>query len=188
MNLIDKAANSQKTMINTESTRGSRDSISAKAQLQAANKKSVLLLRPGFLIRRLHQLHCSLFIEETRGFNITPVQYSLLTTLAELGELDQNSLALEIGLERTSVAEVVLRLQTRGLLERRKSSEDARVKLVKLTRKGKHLVTKIAPAAQRAHDRTIDQLPKVEREQFLLQLIRLVEANNEVGSVPFRFP
>jgi DNA-binding MarR family transcriptional regulator len=62
------------------------------------------------------------------------------------------------------------------------------VKLVKLTRKGKNLVARIAPAAQRAHDRTIDQLPPAEREQFLLQLIRLVEANNHVGSVPFRLP
>jgi DNA-binding MarR family transcriptional regulator len=173
------------TMNDIESNSGA---IATKAKLQAAKRKSVLLVRPGFLIRRLHQLHCALFIEETREFNITPVQYSLLTTLSEFGELDQNGLALEIGLERTSVAEVVLRLQTRGFLERRKSPEDARVKLLKLTRKGKNLVTKIAPAAQRAHDRTIDHLPKAERDQFLLQLIRLVEANNDVGSVPFRLP
>jgi DNA-binding MarR family transcriptional regulator len=147
-----------------------------------------LLGRPGFLIRRLHQLHCALFLEETRGFEITPVQYSLMTTLAARGELDQNSLALEIGLERTSVAEVVPRLQRRGLLERRRSADDGRVKLVKLTREGKMLVRKMSHAVQRAHDRTIDQLKKSERELFLLQLIELVEANNEIGSVPFRLP
>jgi DNA-binding MarR family transcriptional regulator len=147
-----------------------------------------LLGRPGFLIRRLHQLHCSLFLEETRGFDITPVQYSLMTTLAARGELDQNSLALQIGLERTSVAEVVPRLQRRGFVERRRSADDGRVKLVRLTRRGKTLVRKMAHAVQRAHDRTIDRLEKSERELFLLQLIRLVEANNEVGSVPFRLP
>ncbi|MDB5990327.1 MAG: marR [Herbaspirillum sp.] len=161
---------------------------SVKAQLLAAKQKSPLLARPGFLIRRLHQLHCSLFLEETRDFNITPVQYSLMTALAERGELDQNSLALEIGLERTSVAEVVPRLQDRGLLDRRQSTEDGRVKLVKLTRKGKSLMTKMASAVQRAHDRTIEHLPAAEREPFLLQLIKLVEASNDIGSVPFRLP
>jgi DNA-binding MarR family transcriptional regulator len=162
--------------------------ISVKAQLQAAQERSVLFSRPGFLIRRLHQLHSALFLEETREFNVTPVQYSLMTTLAELGEMTQNALTLEIGLERTSVAEVILRLQTRELLERKQSPEDARVKLINLTRKGKSLVAKMRPAVQRAHDRTICQLPKDEQEQFLLQMIRLVEANNDIMGVPFRLP
>jgi MarR family transcriptional regulator, lower aerobic nicotinate degradation pathway regulator len=159
-----------------------------RARLRAARRRSPLLARPGFLIRRLHQLHCSLFLEETRGFDITPVQYSLMTTLAARGELEQNSLALEIGLERTSVAEVVPRLQGRGLLQRRRSADDGRVKLVRLTRKGNALLRKMALPVKRAHDRTIDQLGKSERDVFLLQLIELVEANNEIGSVPFRLP
>jgi DNA-binding MarR family transcriptional regulator len=159
-----------------------------RARLRAARRRSPLLARPGFLIRRLHQLHCSLFLEETRGFDITPVQYSLMTTLAARGELEQNSLALEIGLERTSVAEVVPRLQGRGLLQRRRSADDGRVKLVRLTRKGNALLRKMALPVKRAHDRTIDQLGKSERDVFLLQLIELVEANNEIGNVPFRLP
>jgi MarR family transcriptional regulator, lower aerobic nicotinate degradation pathway regulator len=159
-----------------------------RAQLRAARQRSPLLGRPGFLIRRLHQLHCSLFVEETRGFDITPVQYSLMTTLAARGELEQNSLALEIGLERTSVAEVVPRLQRRGLLQRRRSTLDGRVKLVRLTRKGRALLRRMARPVQRAHDRTIDQLARSERAAFLLQLIKLVEANNEIGSVPLRLP
>jgi len=161
---------------------------SVRTRLLAARRRSPLLGRPGFLIRRLHQLHCSLFLEETRGFDITPVQYSLMTTLAARGELDQNSLALEIGLERTSVAEVVPRLQGRGLLQRRRSADDGRVRLVRLTRKGKTLARRMARAVQRAHDRTIGRLEKSEKELFLLQLIKLVEANNEIGSVPFRLP
>jgi MarR family transcriptional regulator, lower aerobic nicotinate degradation pathway regulator len=161
---------------------------SIRSRLLAARQRSPLLGRPGFLIRRLHQLHCSLFLEETRDFVITPVQYSLMTALAARGELDQNTLALEIGLERTSVAEVVPRLQRRGLLMRRRSGKDRRVKLVRLTRKGGALLHKMAAAVQRAHDRTIDRLENSKRDAFLLHLIELVEANNEVGSVPFRLP
>jgi MarR family transcriptional regulator, lower aerobic nicotinate degradation pathway regulator len=159
-----------------------------QTRLRAARLRSPLLGRPGFLIRRLHQLHCSLFIEETRHFDITPVQYSLMTALDVRGELEQNNLALEIGLERTSVAEVVPRLQARGLIERRRSADDGRVKLIKLTRKGKTLVRKMATAVERAHDRTIDKLEETDRDWFLLQLITLVEANNEVASVPLHLP
>ncbi len=162
----------------------SRKSI--QAQLRAARSRSPLFGRPGFLIRRLHQLHCSLFLEETRGHDITPVQYSLMTALEARGELEQNSLALEIGLERSSVAEVVPRLQRRGLLQRRRSPQDGRVKLIRLTGRGRALLRKMASSVRRAHDRTVARLAKPERDLFLLQMIELVEANNDIGNVPLR--
>jgi DNA-binding MarR family transcriptional regulator len=161
-------------------------SKSLKAELRSAEAKSKLFGRPGFLIRRLHQIHTWLFLEETGGFNITAVQYSLLTALGEHGEMDQNTVALEIGLERSSVAEVLPRLEDRGLIEREQSPLDKRVKLVKLSRKGRALVKRMEAAVQRAHDRTIDALPEEERDLFMLQLIRLVEANNEQSVVPLR--
>jgi DNA-binding MarR family transcriptional regulator len=157
-----------------------------RRQLRAARRRSPLLGRPGFLIRRLHQLHYALFLEETRGYDITPVQYSLMTALAARGELEQNNLAMEIGLERSSVAEVVPRMQRRGLVARRRSLDDGRVKLIRLTRKGAALKRRMASAVERAHERTIAQLDVQDREWFLLQLIRLVEANQEIGSVPLR--
>ena len=157
-----------------------------RAQLQAAQERSLLFTRPGFLIRRLHQIHSSLFAEETRAFDVTPVQYSLLTALADHGEMDQNTLAMEIGLERTTVAEVLPRLEARELIARRQSAEDRRVRLVKLSRKGASLVKRMAEPGQRAHDRTIEDLPEPERERFLLQLIQLVEANNALDMAPLR--
>jgi len=158
------------------------------AHIAAATRRSALWGRPGFLIRRLHQIHTSLFIEETRAFDITPVQYSLMTALAEQGMVDQMTLALEIGLERTSVAEVIPRLEAKGLLRRTKSTDDRRAKLVRLTPKGRALVTRMQAAVKRAHDRTLADLPKAQRDVFLLYLIKLVERSNGRGSVPLRLP
>jgi len=157
-----------------------------KHQLDAAIRRSPLLARPGFLIRRLHQIHCGLFLDETQGHDVTPVQYSLLTTLSMLGETDQITLAHEIGLERTSVAEVIARLEARGLVLRKQSNQDRRVKLVRLSRKGVYLLKKLEDKVQRAHERTIEMIPEDQRELFVLQLIRLVEANNDVGSALFK--
>ena len=157
-----------------------------RAQLQTFHSRSALFARPGFLIRRLHQIHTWLFTEETQQFNITPVQFSLLTALAEHGEMDQNTVALEIGLERTSVAEVLPRLEARGLVERRQSEQDKRVRLVKISRKGRALLKRMEAAVQRAHDRTIEHLSEGERELFMLQLVRLVEVHNDDSVVPLR--
>ncbi len=145
-------------------------------ELDAFKARSMLLTRPGFLIRRLHQLHSALFMEETERFNITPVQYSLLSALDEYGELDQNSLSHHIGLERTSVAEVLPRLEQRELIVRHQSDRDKRVKYVKLTTKGRTLVRKMRPGAQRAHDRTVESLSEEERMLFILLMARIVEA------------
>ena len=87
--------------------------------------------RPGYLLRRLHQIHYALFFEECAGFDITPVQYGLLTTLSVNPDLDQNSLARELGIDRTNVADVLNRLARRGLLERRRSPDDGRMVLAR---------------------------------------------------------
>jgi MarR family transcriptional regulator, lower aerobic nicotinate degradation pathway regulator len=52
--------------------------------------------RPGFLIRRLHQIHVALFQEKCAAFDVTPLQYSLLTALAQCGTADQTTLAAEV--------------------------------------------------------------------------------------------
>jgi|TARA_R110002020_G_scaffold437327_3_gene647548 DNA-binding MarR family transcriptional regulator len=163
-----------------------REEEQVKARIDSALQRSPLLGRPGFLIRRLHQIHCGLFLDETQGHDVTPVQYSLLTTLSMLGETDQITLANEIGLERTSVAEVIARLEKKGLLLRKQSTADRRVKLVKLSRKGQYLLKKLEAKVQKAHERTVEALPEDERALFILQLIRLVEANNDIGSAPFK--
>src|SRR5712672_2457212 len=56
--------------------------------------------RPGFLIRRLHQIHVALFQEACGHFEVTPLQYSLLSALAARKTADQTTLAADIALDR----------------------------------------------------------------------------------------
>lgn len=152
----------------------------------SSDAHSTLYTRPGFLIRRLHQIHCALFLEETKDFNVTPVQYSMLSVLQEHGEMDQLTLALRVGLERTSVAEVIPRLEERGFLERRVNEDDKRMKLVKISRKGKNLLKKMHVSAERAHQRTIEALDAKDQEAFMQHLVKLVEENNDYGKAPLK--
>jgi DNA-binding MarR family transcriptional regulator len=142
--------------------------------------------RPGFLIRRLHQIHLALFAEECAPFGITPVQYSIMTIAAAAPGLDQARLAQEAGIDRATLANVAARLEKKLLIRRGPSSSDKRVKLVSLSPRGTALLEKMRAPAQRAHDRTIAALPPLDRQHFLSLLIALVNAQNDYGRAPLK--
>jgi DNA-binding MarR family transcriptional regulator len=142
--------------------------------------------RPGYLLRRLHQIHYALFFEECAGYHITPVQYGLLTTLSVNPNLDQNSLARELGIDRTNVADVLNRLARRGLVERRRSAKDARMVLARLTRAGDRLTRKMYRPMQRAQKRLLSPLLPQERTALMITLIRLINGNNHLGRTIFQ--
>jgi DNA-binding MarR family transcriptional regulator len=146
----------------------------------------VLARRPGFLIRRLHQIHLALFAEECSAFGVTPVQYSILTVAAAQPGLDQAALASEVGVDRTTMADVLARLERRGMVRRSKADRDARLKLVHVTVAGRRLLARMDRHAQLAHERTIAPLSLEEREAFIDALVKLVEAGNELGRAPLR--
>jgi len=145
-----------------------------------------LASRPGFLIRRLHQIHLSLFAEECAAFNVTPVQYSILTAVAAQPGLEQAALAQEVGIDRATLANVVARLAGRGLVRRKQGKEDRRLKHVLPTAACRKLLARMEAPARRAHERTIDALKPKERAGFLSALAHLVSAGNEHGRAPMR--
>lgn len=156
------------------------------ASRSVADPWLALASRAGFLIRRLHQIHLALFAEECAAFGVTPVQFSLLSVLAVQPELDQAALAFAVGVDRATTANVVARLEKRGLLRRRPGLADKRVKLVELTAASRRLLTRIDPHAKRAHARTLQALPPRERAHFVVLLRRLVDAGNAHGRAPMR--
>ncbi|HTR87218.1 MAG TPA: MarR family transcriptional regulator [Reyranella sp.] len=145
-----------------------------------------LASRPGFLIRRLHQIHLSLFAEECAAFNVTPVQYSILTAVAAQPGLEQAALAQEVGIDRATLANVVARLAGRGLVRRKQGKEDRRLKHVMPTASCRQLLTRMEGPARRAHERTVEALKPRERTSFLAALAHLVSAGNEHGRAPMR--
>ncbi len=156
-------------------------SAAAPVGRKARSPEMPLWARPGYLLRRLHQIHYALFFEECAGFDITPVQYGLLTTLSLNPDLDQNSLGRELGIDRTNVADVLSRLSRRGLLERHRSKEDKRMVLARLTPEGRRITEDMYQAMQRAQNRLLQPLPADDRKVFINILLRLIDGNNHLG-------
>jgi DNA-binding MarR family transcriptional regulator len=140
--------------------------------------------RPGFLIRRLHQIHVALFMEECAEANITPVQYSILSALDHMGTAEQIVLSRAVGLDTTNVADVLARLERQKLVKRRVSQQDKRMKVVTLTDAGRALLKRIDASAARAHERTLAPLKPKERARFMRDLSKLVAFNNDISRTP----
>lgn len=133
--------------------------------------------RPGFLIRRLHQIHVAVFQEACGKFDITPLQYSLLTALAVRKTADQTTLAADIALDRTTTTGALKRLAARHLVQRAVDRKDRRARLCKLTAAGAALLARIETSARAAHRATLDALSEREQALFIDMAQRIV-ANN----------
>lgn len=153
------------------------------------NKKSAagrieLEALPGYHIRRLHQIAVAVFLQETEAQGVTPVQFAALQSIANAPGIDQRSLAARIGLDTSTVAGVIDRLEARALVQRNASPDDRRVRLLTLTDPGRALLRAVAPGMQSAQARILAPLPRAERAEFMRMLRVLVEANNEHSRAP----
>lgn len=159
--------------------KGAQELAVAPPELDPA--KQALWSRPGFLVRRLHQIHGALFHEECKSRNITPVQYGVLTALSHSPWLDQTAIGSELGLDRTTTADVVKRLEERGLVVRRINPQDKRARQAEITREGLDVMAELRQGMARAQQRLLEPLPPDDREVFMRLLATLVEANNQYG-------
>jgi hypothetical protein len=87
---------------------------------------AALYARPGFKLRRAHQIALSVFLEECRAQEVTTTQYGILVALHERPGLDQIGLAQALGLDRSTTGLVVGLLEARALLTRVQPPEDRR--------------------------------------------------------------
>ena len=141
-----------------------------------------MLAFAGHQIRRSHQIAVALFAEEVGPFEITPVQYAALTAIAEAPECDATRLAAVVALDRSTVGNVLERLEGRGLIEREHRKHDRRTKRLRLTAAGRALLQEIAPSIARSQERFIEVLSPDEQRQLhrlLDKLIRIHEAGEE---------
>jgi len=142
--------------------------------------------RPGFLIRRLHQIHYAMFLEECKEGGITPVQYGILTVLAHEPWLDQTEIAYEVGLDRTTAADVIRRLEEKGLVERRVNRLDRRARQAAVTQKGLDMMDELQDSMARSQRRLLQPLRQRDQKIFMSLLLELVEANNQYGRAPLK--
>jgi DNA-binding MarR family transcriptional regulator len=142
--------------------------------------RQVMWARPGFLVRRLHQIGDALFFNECKTKNITPVQFGILTALSMNPWLDQKAIGRELALDRTNTAQVLKRLEEKGLIERRVNPDDRRSRLSVITKQGLKMMNSLYEGMQSSQERLIAPLSEADRALFMKLVSEVVEAHENV--------
>jgi len=142
---------------------------------------------PGHLLRRAQQISVSIFYDEM-GSELTPVQYAILSRLAEHPGIDQVSLAGLAAIDTSTGATVCARLEEKGLLERRVIPHNRRQRALTITTAGQGVLDALVPGAQRLRRRLLDPLSAEEQRVFMTLLAKLVNENNEQSRAPLAVP
>jgi DNA-binding MarR family transcriptional regulator len=142
--------------------------------------------KPGYLFRRMQQIAVALFVEECRAYALTPVQFAAMVAIHTHPGIDATRLSAVIAFDRSTLGNVIERLESKGYVERKPSPEDKRVKLLYPTKSGAALLRDIMPAVDRAQARMLQPLKPADRKTLMALLTQLVDLNNEASRVPLR--
>jgi MarR family transcriptional regulator, lower aerobic nicotinate degradation pathway regulator len=141
---------------------------------------------PGHMIRRAHQVSSALFAEECGEFDLTSVQYAALVAIGENPDVDATRLSALIAFDRSTIGDVVARLEGKGWVVRHPSPNDRRVKLLRLSPEGMEVLRRVEPAVLRVQERLLAPLDPGDRATMVRLLAQLAEVHNDVLPVPMR--
>ncbi|MFC6281569.1 MULTISPECIES: MarR family winged helix-turn-helix transcriptional regulator [Polaromonas] len=142
-----------------------------------------LFEQPGHLIRRANQIAVSMFFE-TMNVDVTPIQYSILRMLQESPGIDQVTLAGLVALDKSTAADIAVRLESRGWIHREVIAR--RQRRLSLTAEGEAALNAMVPAVHTLRDRILASLEPAEKKEFMRLLKKFVHLNNEQSRAPLQ--
>ena len=136
-----------------------------------------------FALARSHRAKAAAMLADIGLF---PGQEILLMQLAEQDGKPQKSLCESIGLDHSTVAKSVARLERDGLIERRKCPEDGRVSQVHLTAKGREMMQAISRVWADLERLTVKDLTAEEQKALTSMAKKIVAstATDEPREIP----
>ena len=129
--------------------------------------------RPGFLLRKAHQVAVAIFSEEIGELPLTPAQHNVLSAVMANPGCHPSEVARIVGYDRATAGAVLAGLEARELVERAPSERDRRLKTLTLTRNGQRLLAQSNAAMDRINQRIMEPLAEHERPLFMVLLARI---------------
>lgn len=144
------------------------------------------IAHPGYLVRRLHQICVSVFLDTAKDYNLTHIQFATLVAVLHFPGIDQRRLGKLIALDRQSTSNVITRLAQRRLIVRKR--KDKRTNSLHLTGSAEKLLEAMRPRIKTIDDTILTPLTAKERQTFMELLTKLVSHNNELSRAPYEAP
>lgn len=142
--------------------------------LQSSSSPSFALnASPSHLLHRAQQAAADLHAAALGPNGLTQRQLAVLAVLAEQDGVSQSELVVRTGIDRSTLAEMVARMETKGLTQRTKSMTDSRANSVTLTPIGRAMYEEAKPKLAEVDAAVLARLPANKRSGFVELLTRL---------------
>lgn len=138
-----------------------------------------ILPHTGSLIRRAQQRHAAEWMRLVSA-KITSVQFAALAILADTPGASQRELGDALEIDRSTIADLVARLERHGLVTRAQDEADRRRKVLRLTPAGLRELKRLRPRADAVEQAMTEALSKVEVAELRRLLRGLLGAYTQV--------
>lgn len=137
---------------------------------------------PSHLLHRALQVALDLYADEFGPGGLTQRQFAVLSAVATQEGLTQTDLVRITGIDRSTLADMAARMIAKGLLERQRSTSDARANAVSLTDAGRAALEDAQPKMAAVDARLLKLLSGGKRDALTGLLRDLVKAGDEAAA------
>jgi DNA-binding MarR family transcriptional regulator len=137
---------------------------------------------PSHLLHRAEQLASDRFTQLVGGDNVTLRQFAVLAAIAESPGLSQSALVRATGVDRSTMADMMNRMEKRGWVTRAASALDARAHSVRLAAAGVTILAAATHHARAADAAILDALPRTKRRTFHNILTKQARISDEAAA------
>jgi DNA-binding MarR family transcriptional regulator len=124
------------------------------------------------LLHRVEQVAADRFAERV-GDSVSLRQFTVLAAIAASPGLSQSELGRIAGIDRSTLADMIARMEKRGWIDRTTSLLDARAQSVHLAPAGSETLNAVTAHARAADDAILDLLPRTKRKSLINILAKL---------------
>jgi DNA-binding MarR family transcriptional regulator len=163
------------TITKGESPHSSTLNIQPNSVLDFASRSATHLLH------RAGQHAEELFARASGELGVTARQFIVLAAIDGLDQPSQTALCAVSGIDRSTLADIVRRLEMRGLIHRQRTKADARMYAVNVTEEGRSILMRAAPIARDVEEELLTGFNDADRETFKSLLGRIMTASQEAA-------
>jgi DNA-binding MarR family transcriptional regulator len=137
---------------------------------------------PGHLIRRLNQISMAIFAAQCAASGLTSVQYAALAAIGQNPGVDATRLSSLIAFDRSTLGDVLERLEGKGWILRGPSAADKRLKILRISDAGAEILKNVEADVGRVQERLMAPLEVADRGEMMRLLTELVRRHEDAGA------
>ena len=116
------------------------------------------------------------YYTEECGADLTAVQYAALVAIGSHPGIDATKLSEIIYFDRSTIGDVLYRIESKGWIVRESTTDDRRIKLLSLSAAGHEVLRQVEAGIRRVQKRLLASLTPAEGKTLIRLLAKIADA------------